>query len=239
MIRLKLLARLRGVIMYNLIVTPFKSFIGVMFEMIFNVVSNYGISLIILSIVVNIILFPFYHIAEKIEKKEKDVQARMKPKLDEFKSVYKGYELHLYTNNVYRLNGYHPAYALRGLVSLAIQIPFFMGAYAYLSAHTGFDGVSFLMIQNLALPDGLLRIGSLSINVLPFVMTAINLASGYIYSKGSSLSEKLTIVGMAVFFLVLLYNSPASLLIYWTFNNVFSLVKSIVYDRIETAKGVA
>lgn len=111
-----------------------------------------------------------------------------------------------------------------------------MGAYAYLSAHTGFDGVSFLMIQNLALPDGLLRIGSLSINVLPFVMTAINLASGYIYSKGSSLSEKLTIVGMAVFFLVLLYNSPASLLIYWTFNNVFSLVKSIITTVLKQLK---
>ena len=174
-----------------------------------------------------------------IEKKEKDVQAKMKPKLDEFKSIYKGYELHLYTNNVYRLNNYHPAYSLRGLVSLLIQIPFLMGAYAYLSTYSGFQGVSFLFLNDLAQPDGLLKIGAMSINLLPFVMTIINLASGYIYSKESNITEKITIVGMALFFLIILYSSPASLLLYWTCNNIFSFVKTVVYEKKELELGGA
>lgn len=219
--------------MFDFIVLLLANFIGFIFTFILNIVKDHGLSLIVLSIVVNIILFPFYAFAEKIEKKEKDIQAKMKPKLDEFKSVYKGYELHLYTSNVYRLNNYHPAYSLRGLVSLLIQIPFFMGAYSYLSAYTGFEGISFLFINNLAQPDGLLTLGSLSINILPFVMTAINLWSGYVYVKDGSLSEKLTLVGIAVFFLVILYGSPASLLIYWTFNNIFSLVKNIITKNKE------
>lgn len=220
--------------MSEAIMSPFTQFIGIIFTHILNFVGNHGVALILLSLVVNIILLPFYNFAEKIEKKEKDVQAKMKPKLDEFKSIYKGYELHLYTNNVYRLNNYHPAYSLRGLVSLLIQIPFFMGAYSYLSAYAGFEGVSFLFLNNLAQADGLLKIGTLTINLLPFVMTGINLISGYIYAKESTMGEKLTIIGMALFFLVILYSSPSSLLVYWTCNNIFSLVKTIIYEKKES-----
>ena len=158
----------------------------------------------------------------------------MKPKIDEFKSVYEGYELYLYTNNVYRLHDYHPIYSLRGLVSLLIQVPFFMGAYSFLLTYNGFQGQSFLFLSNLAQPDGLLTIGGWTINLLPFVMTAINLVSGYVYATDMSRNEKITIVVVALFFLVLLYNSPSSLLVYWTFNNVFSLVKNLYYKKKET-----
>jgi len=222
--------------MSNLLVLPFGKFIGTIFLWLLNFIGNHGIALICLSIVVNIMLFPFYHIAEKVEKKEKDIQEKMKPKIEEFKSVYKGYELHLYIKNVYRLNNYHPIYSLRGLVSLLIQIPFFMGAYAYLSTYAGFEGVSFLNLANLAQADALLKLGVLTINILPFIMTFINLISGYIYAKDGETSEKVTIIVIALFFLVILYNSPSSLLIYWTFNNVISLIKNIIYARLENKK---
>ena len=60
-------------------------------------------------------------------------------------------------------------------------------------------------------------------------MTLINCISGAIYSKGHELREKLQIYGMAALFLVVLYNSPAGLVVYWTMNNLFSLVKNVFY----------
>ena len=152
----------------------------------------------------------------------------MKPKIEEFKSVYKGYELHLYIKNVHRRNNYRPIYALRGLVSLLIQIPFFIGAYTFLSNYAGFAGVSFVFIKDLADPDRLIKLGDYTINLLPFIMTLANLAAGYVYAKGKGLTEKLTIVIVALFFLVILYKSPASLLVYWTCSNIFSLVKNLI-----------
>lgn len=220
--------------MFEIINRPFELLIGIIFVWLLNLVNNHGIALILLSLVVNIALLPFYNIAENIQKKERLVQQAMKPKIDEFKSVYEGYELYLYTNNVYRLHDYHPIYSLRGLVSLLIQVPFFMGAYSFLSTYSGFQGQSFLFLSNLAQPDGLLTIGGWTINLLPFVMTAINLVSGYVYATDMSRNEKITIVVVALFFLVLLYNSPSSLLVYWTFNNVFSLVKNLYYKKKET-----
>lgn len=212
---------------------PFEWFIGKIFLTLFSVFGNYGITLILLSLVVNIILLPFYNFADNIQKKERLVQEQMKPKIEEFKSVYKGYELYLYTNNVYRLHNYHPIYALRGLVSLLIQVPFFMGAYGFLSNYSGFQGENFLFLSNLATPDGLLSINSLTINLLPFIMTGINLLAGYVYASGMQKNEKITIVIVALVFLVLLYNAPSSLLLYWTFNNIFSLIKNLYYKKSE------
>ena len=214
--------------MKNVFVMPFVKFIEVIFLWLYKIMKNFGFTLLFLSLIINIILLPLYFFAEKIEKKEKDIQKKIKPKIDEFKSVYKGYELHLYIKNVYRLNNYRLIYSLRGLVSLLIQVPFFIGAFVYLSSYTGFEGVMLLGIPNLAKPDGLLTLGNISINVLPFLMTLFNLMSGYIYTKNSSTSEKVNIVIIGMIFLILLYNSPASLLIYWTFNNIFSLLKNLI-----------
>jgi hypothetical protein len=66
-------------------------------------------------------------------------------------------------------------------------------------------------------------------------MTLINCASSAIYTKDFSLKDKIQLYGMAALFLVLLYNSPAGLVLYWTLNNVFSLAKNIL-QRIKCAK---
>jgi hypothetical protein len=57
-------------------------------------------------------------------------------------------------------------------------------------------------------------------------MTLINCIAGAVYTKALVLREKVQLYGMALIFLVLLYNSPAGLVLYWTMNNVFSLIKN-------------
>ena len=78
------------------------------------------------------------------------------------------------------------------------------------------------------MPDALLTIGGLSINLLPVLMTVINIISSSIYTKGAPLKEKVQLYGMALLFLVLLYDSPSGLVLYWTANNTFSLIKNII-----------
>jgi hypothetical protein len=81
----------------------------------------------------------------------------------------------------------------------------------------------------MSVPDTAITIGGFNINILPILMTFINVISGMVYTKGLSFKEKFQIYGTAVVFLVLLYNSPAGLVLYWTMNNLFSLVKNIFY----------
>ncbi len=91
------------------------------------------------------------------------------------------------------------------------------------------NGISFGPIKDLGAPDGMLVVAGVAINVLPILMTTINFISGAIYTKGFPLKSKIQLYGMALIFLVFLYQSPAGLVFYWTLNNLFSLCKNIVY----------
>ena len=118
---------------------------------------------------------------------------------------------------------------MRGATSLLLEIPFFIAAYRFLSGLSILQGVSFGPIADLGKPDGLLHIAGLTINLLPIVMTVVNLISCVIFTKGSLAKTKIQLYGMAIFFLFFLYTSPSGLVFYWTLNNVFSLAKTAVY----------
>jgi YidC/Oxa1 family membrane protein insertase len=150
----------------------------------------------------------------------------MKPKIDKIKAVFRGDERYLILSTYYKQNHYHPVYALRGVFGLLIQIPFFIAAYRYLSHLEILSGTPFFFIRDLGNPDALFSIGNVQINILPVLMTLINIVSGAVYTKDLGLKDKIQLYGMSLVFLALLYNSPAGLVLYWTMNNVFSLVKN-------------
>ena len=167
--------------------------------------------------------------AERWQQKERDIQKIFKPEIDEIKAVFKGDERYMILSTFYRQNHYHPVMALRSSISLMIQVPFFIAAYVFLSNLEMLRGQSLWFIKDLGAPDKLFSIGGFPINVLPIAMTIINIVASAVYVKGFAFKEKLQLYGMAALFLVLLYNSPAGLVFYWTLNNVFSLCKNICY----------
>lgn len=198
-----------------------------LFSVAFMFTGHYGASLILLSLFINLVLLPLYHITEKWQETERQVQSRLELKLQEFRQAFRGEERFLMIQTLYRQAGYHPIYALRASVGFLFQVPFFIAAYQFLSHHPALEGVSFFVFQDLSQPDRLLW----GINLLPLVMTCLNVLSSVIYSQKLSISHKIQGWLIALFFLVVLYNSPSALLIYWTFNNIFSLMKNGAYAR--------
>jgi YidC/Oxa1 family membrane protein insertase len=188
-----------------------------------------GISIIGVSFAVTFLALPLYIIAEKWQETERQTINKLKPKINKIKKVFKGDEQHMILSAYYRQNGYHPLYSLRNSLNILIQIPFFIAVYRYLSNLTALQGESFLFLTDLGKPDALFKIGGLSVNTLPVVMTAVNCISGAIYTKNLALRDKLQVYIVAFIFLVLLYNSPSGLVLYWTINNVFSLIKNVFY----------
>ena len=63
-------------------------------------------------------------------------------------------------------------------------------------------------------------------------MTLINIASALIYTQNLSQRDKYQLYGMAAIFLVLLYNAASGLVLYWTFNNIYSLCKNAILQNI-------
>jgi len=209
-------------ILYNIVIFPLVQVLNLCYLFFFRVFNSHGISIIGVSVTVSILTLPLYLEAEKWHQLERNIQRKLEPKIAKIKAVFRGDERYMVLLTFYRQNHYHPLYALRSSIGLLLQIPFFIAAYAYLSKLDAIIGAPFLGIANLGAPDGLL-----GINILPILMTLVNLAASAIYlTDTSSHKEKLQFLGMALIFLILLYNSPSGLVIYWTGNNVFSLVKN-------------
>lgn len=214
---------------YTAFISPIELLIEVLFVFFQKVFRNYGVSIIAISMAVSFLTLPLYHKADSLQQKERKQREKLQGRIDRIKETFKGDEQYMMLTTLYRQNHYHPLYALRSSLGLFIQIPFFIAAYHFLSHLSVLDGQSFSIIKNLHEPDGLLKIGALSINVLPILMTVVNILAGAVYTKGFVLRDKIQLFLMAGLFLVLLYTSPAGLVLYWTFNNIFSLVKNVVY----------
>lgn len=215
--------------LYNIILSPITQIIEISYRVFSKLFSSQGIAVIGVSLTVTLLCLPLYIVAEQWQEAERRTQDRLKSGIARIKKAFSGDEQYMILSTYYRQNRYHPMMALRSSFGILIQIPFFLAAYHTLSALPDLQGRHFLFIRNMGEPDATFRIGSFSVNVLPIAMTLINCVSGFIYSRGHGIREKAQIYGMAALFLVVLYNSPAGLVLYWTMNNVFSLVKNIFY----------
>lgn len=216
-------------LLYNLFIFPVSEIIEIIFTFVYRICWDYGWTTIALSFAVTILTLPLYAVAERWQETERNKVKQMAPQVARIKHAFSGDERFMILSTYYRQNHYHPIYALRSAFGLLIQIPFFMAAYSFLSHLKPLEGLSFAFIPDMGSPDGLIKIGTLTLNFLPIAMTAINIVSGMIYTKGFPIKEKVQLYGMAGLFLILLYDSPAGLVLYWTMNNVLSLVKNVFY----------
>ncbi len=216
-------------ILETLLIGPLKLVFELIFGIANKIVGHPGVAIIFLSLAMNILVLPLYRRADAMQEEARDIDLKLSKGVAHIKKTFTGDERMMILQTYYRQNNYKPTQALNGSVSLLLEIPFFMAAYQFLSHLDILDDISLGPIKDLGAPDGLIVIGALSINLLPILMTLINVISSYIYLKGFPLKTKIQLYGMALFFLVFLYTSPSCLVFYWTLNNLFSLVKTIFY----------
>ena len=210
-----------GSILYNIFIGPLELIINAVFSGLIYIYMDPYIALIGLSLFVSTVTLPLYNRADHYQLEGIKKRSAMDAMVSHIRKTFKGDERYFMLNAYYKEQDYKPYYALKSSLSLFLQIPFFMVAYNALSAYDYGD-------QFLSNPDGLLNVGGMTVNVLPVIMTLINLVSGYIYTRDMKFKDKWQVFLLPLVFLVLLYRSPAALIIYWTSNNIYSLIKNII-----------
>lgn len=220
--------------LYTLIIGPLKLLMEIFYWLGFRLTNNHGLSIIILSVLLNIILLPLYNRADKIQEEENNIEKKLKPGVDHIKKTFKGDERYMILQTYYRQNNYNQFNVLKGSIPLLLEIPFFMAAYSFLSSQDSLINTSFGPISNLGAPDQLFN----GINILPILMTVINIVSCLIYTKGQPLKSRIQLFLMALVFLILLYNSPSGLTFYYLLNNMFSLLKNIFKRKAKKNKKI-
>jgi membrane protein insertase Oxa1/YidC/SpoIIIJ len=136
----------------------------------------------------------------------------------------------------------HPLYSLKSLVGVAVVIPVFIGAFDMLAENIHLLNTGFLWIADLSRPDDLFDLpfrlpffGS-ELNLLPFLMTGLSFVASMLH-KPLALNAELrgrqvrNMVLLALAFFVLFYTFPAGMVLYWTTNNLISVIKSLWANR--------
>ena len=213
-----------GEYLYYLFIYPLQQVLSFGLDQLYVLTDNYGLSIIALSLLVNLFLLKVFLYTDQKAKEESELKDLLDTRIKAWKRVYSRAKLYAFTRTLYRQHSYHPIYALRGLLGLGLQLPFFWAMYEVIKSASYLDGVSFLWIGDLKAPDSV-EIFGLSVHILPLLMTLLTLINALYSAK--SLSAKIQGISIALLFLLLLYDMPSSLVLYWTCNMGFALLKEL------------
>jgi membrane protein insertase Oxa1/YidC/SpoIIIJ len=208
-----------------LVLGPFTLLYRGVFDVFVRTVGP-GAALVLFALTVNALLLPVYAQMETRGQAARQRRAAMDAEIARVSRAFKGRERYYYVQTIRRHFGYRPLSSLFDASDLAFQVVVFITVYRFLVAAPELQGASFGPIADLGRPDTLLAGGHL----LPLLMTAANVISVSLYTEDRSKRRQGFV--LATVFLALLYSSPAGLVLYWTTNNVASLVRNVVMRRV-------
>ena len=209
-------------VLYYTFIYPMQTLLGAVFEWLYAITHSYGLAIVLLSLCVNVFLLKLTHLSESKARAVSALKSACDKKIAEFKKVFRGAELHAYTQILFKQKHYHPIYNLFSLSGLALQIPFFLGVLFLLQDFEGLQGARFGVIEDLSKPDTLL----FGYALLPFVMSVLSLINVFVSSKERGARVQGSLI--ALIFLVLLYVMPSGLVVYWSVSMGFSLLRTLL-----------
>lgn len=192
-------------------------------QAIYSIVGNYGIAIIIVTILMRILIFPLTLKQEKSMKKMRELQ----PELDKLKEKYKDdtQKLNEETMKLYRDNNVNP---MGGCLPILIQMPIFVALYWAFVGDAIPKDATFLWF-NLKQPDNFIKLGLFSVNLLPIINTGITYIQQKMMTPMSSGDEKnpmqSMLYTMPIMMLVLFYNMPSGVTLYYVVSGVLSLIQ--------------
>jgi YidC/Oxa1 family membrane protein insertase len=176
-----------------------------------NFIHNYGIAIILLTLVIKIIFWP---LGNKSYRSMKEMQ-KLQPKIAEMRDKYKDDKARI-SQEMMALYKTHKVNPLGGCLPMIIQIPVFFGLYKTLLFAIELRHSPLIWwIQDLSAKD-------------PYYITPIIMgATMFVQQKmtppaGDPMQAKIMLF-MPVIFTVMFLNFPSGLVIYWLFNNVISI----------------
>ena len=200
-----------------------------------GIIPNYGIAIILLTILVRLVFWPLQRKSTVGMKKMQELQ----PKMQEIKEKFKDnpQRMQQETWALYRDNKVNP---LSSCLPMLVQIPVFVALFNVLRSAVELRYAGFLWIADLSEPEGLLQ-GVIpwpesGINLLPILMAATTALQSWLTPSGGDEKQKrMMAVMMPLMMLFMFYQFPSALSLYWAISNVLMIVQ-MWFIRRETAK---
>lgn len=208
-------------------------------ELLHKITRNYGIAIILLTVLINILFFPLTRVSYMSMKRMQQIQPLMNKLRDQHKNNPE--KLNKEMMELYKKHKVNP---FAGCVPLLLQMPVFIALYVALSKCVFLINSKFLWATDLSSPDAVhlpfsLPVLGNEIHILPLIMVAgmvIQQKFTQVKMEGQdpalAAQQRMMAVMMPILFGFIFYGMPAGLVLYWLTNTVLMTSYQLYLKRV-------
>jgi len=209
--------------------SPVCKFLLLVLNLTYRFVPNYGVAIIVLTILIRIIFWPLTYKSTQSMKKMQELQ----PLMNEVKAKYKDSprKMQEETMALYRRHKVNP---VSGCLPMLIQIPVFIALFVVLRSAIELRFAPFLWINDLSTPERLLAgilPPPLVLNILPIFMAATQAWQQSLMPATDPNQQKMMLFFMPIMMLVMFYMMPSALVLYWSASQCLVIAQQLLQKK--------
>jgi len=187
-------------------------------------IGSYGWSILALTAIIKIVLWPLQDKANRSMRR----MSLLNPKIQELREKYKDdpTRMNQEVMKLYKDYGINP---VGGCLPMMIQIPIFFGLFKMLGQAVELRNAQFLWVHDLSQPDTVASLPllgySIPINIIPLCMAASQIWLMAMTPKTGDATQRRVMMFTPLIFLFICYNFAAALALYYTTQNLFSILQ--------------
>jgi YidC/Oxa1 family membrane protein insertase len=198
-------------------IKPIASALIVGLVMIKGWVGDYGIAIILITLLIRLLIWPVYAKSARSMKR----MSKLTPLMKDLREKYADnpQKMNEETMKLYQTYGINPLGGFYRMLWSAVEL-----------RHE-----SFLWVKDLAMPDTLFTIpllGGIDVNPLPILMGLTSFIQIAITPKTGDKTQQMIFMLMPFIFLFICYNFASALALYWTVSNTFSIFQTWVMNKL-------
>jgi YidC/Oxa1 family membrane protein insertase len=192
----------------------------------FKLVPNWGIAIILLTLVIKIIFFPLTYSSTKSMARMAELQPKVKAIRAKYKKaktdIAQRRQMNEEMMKLYKEHGINPA---GGCLPLLIQLPIFWGVFRMLVASVEFRHAPFgLWLQDLSVRD--------PYYVTPILMGITQFISQKMTPTSADPSQAKMMLIMPFIMTIFFMNFQSGLVLYWLTTNVLQIAQQAIMNRM-------
>ncbi|HMK55635.1 MAG TPA: membrane protein insertase YidC [Dissulfurispiraceae bacterium] len=204
-------------------------------KFLYGLSHNYGIAIILLTIITRIPFFPLISKGQKSMKKLAEIQPKMAEIREKFKNDPQRMQKEMM--DLYKTHKVSP---MGGCLPMLLQMPVFFALYSILSTAIELRHAPFMLwIKDLAAPDTLFGhipaqvplLGGFALGPLPLLMGATSFIQQKMTPSTADPQQQKIMLIMPVMFTFIFLNFSSGLVLYWLINNLLSIAQQFYINK--------
>ena len=195
--------------------------------LIHSVVPSWGWSIVIMTICIKLLFWPLTAKASRSQKRMASIQGPMA----ELKEKHKDNPQKMQQETL-KLFKEHQVNPVAGCLPMLIQMPIFLGLFYMLRTASELRFEPFLWVSDLSLPDTQFMVGGFPINILPMIMGVtmfLQMSMMPVSPTADPMQQKI-FKFLPFIFLIFLYNFASGLVLYWTVQNILTIIQQKIIN---------